>query len=130
MEALQVITDKKKILAERKVRQDKEKILQKQAAEEHRQALAALQAARQQRELNINNNVMEKLSVDQLEGREILFQSTMGRRSPQRRTNPSTPSTPPREPRIISRRGLICRHWDTRMTTCCTANLQVRSTCK
>ena len=70
IEALQEITSKK-ILAERKVRQDKEKRLQKQSEEERRQALAALQAARQQRELN-NSTVMEKLSVDQLQGRESL----------------------------------------------------------
>ena len=166
MEALQVITTKKKLLAESKVRQDREKRLQKQSEEKGRQALAALHAARQQRELNINNTVMEKLSVDQFQGRESLadqdrmtqiiqqlnlaeahydriinneddgeeevelLQDEIDAKNEERRTNLSTSSTSPQEPGIISRRGLICRNWDTRMTTCCTAILQVRSTCK
>ena len=72
MEALQVITMNTNLLADRKVHQDREKRLQKQSEDANRQALSALQEARQLRELNINHTVMEKLTVDQLQGRESL----------------------------------------------------------
>ena len=72
MEPLQVITNKKKLLADRKVRQDNEKKLQKQSEDASRQVITALQEARQQRELTINNTVIENLTVDQLQGRESL----------------------------------------------------------